>query len=150
MGRSQNPKSKAYCDDPVGVYVTTDDGESWSDQLLYVIGNATIGNTPHEYTANLSAYEGQSIKVGFRHYNVEDQVAAIVDYIVYAPQANQYTITWKVDGQEDVTETYAYGATPTWKVLCYSVTLSPCYLARNASALAISSAWSMSNTFENG
>ena len=109
-----NPLSKAYCDDPVGVYVTTDGGATWSDELLRVIGNAEIGNTPHEYTADLSAYEGRTVKVGFRHYDVEDQYAAVLDYIVYAPQANQYTITWKVDGQPDVTTTVAEGETPVY------------------------------------
>ena len=36
-------------------------------------------------------------------------------YAIYKPTVRQYTVTWVVEGQEDVVETYNYGDTPIFK-----------------------------------
>ena len=61
----------------LGVFVSTDGGSTWSSELA----GFTLNGTDTQYTVDLSAYAGQTIKAAIRHYNVTDQYWANVDYI---------------------------------------------------------------------
>ncbi|MBQ7060339.1 MAG: choice-of-anchor J domain-containing protein, partial [Clostridia bacterium] len=74
-----NPYSNSYHSENVEVYVSTDGGETWGDPVW---GMTLPGsNTPVEYTIDLSAYDGQTVTVAFRHYDTYDQWAVMLDYI---------------------------------------------------------------------
>ncbi|MBR5949167.1 MAG: choice-of-anchor J domain-containing protein, partial [Clostridia bacterium] len=61
----------------LGVFVSTDGGSTWSNQ----IAGFTLNGSDTQYTVDLSAYAGQTIKAAIRHYNITDQYWANVDYI---------------------------------------------------------------------
>ncbi|MBR5947294.1 MAG: choice-of-anchor J domain-containing protein, partial [Clostridia bacterium] len=61
----------------LGVFVSTDGGSTWSSELA----GFTINGNDTQYTVDLSAYAGQTIKAAIRHYNITDQYWANVDYI---------------------------------------------------------------------
>ena len=89
-----NCNSTSY-HEKIGVYVSTDGGETWSDELYHL---TTEGDTPTEYTVDLSAYAGQVIRVGFRHYESVNQYYAIIDYITVMDgvQVYPHNVTFKV------------------------------------------------------
>lgn len=64
-----------YYADPVGIYVTTDGGQTWSDELAYFVCEF---NYTHK-TVDLSEFAGQAIQVGFRHYDIFGQYAVGID-----------------------------------------------------------------------
>lgn len=64
-----------YYADPVGIYVTTDGGQTWSDELAYFVCEF---NYTHK-TVDLSEFAGQAIQVAFRHYNIFGQYAVGID-----------------------------------------------------------------------
>ena len=91
-----NPLSKSYGEDIVGVYVTTDNGQTWSEELLHIVPEeGTVDSV--EYRVNLSEYKDQNIKVAFRHYDSVDQYAAVIDYITILPPTG--TVTFLVQGK---------------------------------------------------
>ena len=61
----------------LGVFVSTDGGSTWSNEIF----GCTLTGSDTQYTVNLSAYEGQTIKAAIRHYNCSDMFRANVDYI---------------------------------------------------------------------
>ena len=61
----------------LGIFVSTDGGSSWSNE----IANFTTTGSDTQYTVDLSAYAGQTIRVAIRHYNVSDMFRVNVDYI---------------------------------------------------------------------
>ena len=73
-GAGQDP---SYAAEYLGVYVSTDGGSTWSDEIF----GCTLTGTDTQYTVDLSAYAGQTIKAAIRHYNVTDMFRANVDYI---------------------------------------------------------------------
>lgn len=64
-----------YYADPVGIYVTTDGGQTWSDELAYFVCEFNYTNK----TVDLSEFAGQAIQVAFRHYNIFGQYAVGID-----------------------------------------------------------------------
>lgn len=66
-----------WCDEFFGVYVSTDNGATWSEELA----SFTAGETYQQGTADLSAYAGQAIKIAFRHYNVSNMFALNIDLV---------------------------------------------------------------------
>lgn len=68
----------SYPGDPVGVYVSTDGGDTWSDELGYFKSTANYV----ECTVDLSEYAGRNIQVGFRHYGVTDLYMIALDTVV--------------------------------------------------------------------
>ncbi|MBQ4428191.1 MAG: choice-of-anchor J domain-containing protein [Clostridia bacterium] len=70
----------SYSNDFVGVYVSTDGGNTWSDELF---GQMTPTDY-QQFTVDLSAYAGQTINVAFRHYNCSDMFIAVIDDIEVA------------------------------------------------------------------
>lgn len=64
-----------YYADPIGIYVTTDGGQTWSDELAYFVCEF---NYTHK-TVELSEFAGQAIQVAFRHYNIFGQYAVGID-----------------------------------------------------------------------
>ncbi len=68
--------------EPVGIYVSTDNGESWSDELAYFVPS---GEYYEQCTVDLSAYDGMQIKIGFRHYNVTNLLGVKIDEVVVVP-----------------------------------------------------------------
>ena len=67
----------SYSNDFIGVYVSTDGGNTWSDELF---GQMTP-TSYQQFTVDLSAYAGQTINVAFRHYNSYDMFIAVIDDI---------------------------------------------------------------------
>ena len=63
--------------EPLGVYVSTDGGETWSEELAYFIAP----RDPEEKTVYLTQYAGMSIRVGFRHYTNLRLFRLNLDYI---------------------------------------------------------------------
>ncbi|MBR3299129.1 MAG: choice-of-anchor J domain-containing protein [Clostridia bacterium] len=63
--------------EPLGVYVSTDGGETWSEELAYFIAP----RDPAEKTVYLTEYAGRSIRVGFRHYTDLRLFRLNLDYI---------------------------------------------------------------------
>ncbi len=63
--------------EPLGIYVSTDGGETWSDELAYFIAP----RDPSERIVYLNDYAGQNIRVGFRHYTDLRLFRLNVDYI---------------------------------------------------------------------
>ncbi len=62
----------------IGIYVSTDGGTSWSDELGYFVAT-------DEYvrqSVDLADYVGCNIKVAFRHYDVTDLNSVDIDYAV--------------------------------------------------------------------
>ena len=75
-----NPRSSGYNEEHIGVYVTVDgDAYYWGEELWSLTLPPSV--EPVEYTVDLSAYAGQTIRVAFRHYNCTNQFAALLDYI---------------------------------------------------------------------
>ena len=67
----------SYAAEHLGVFVSTDGGNTWSTELF----GCTLTGSDTQYTVDLSAYAGQTIKAAIRHYNVTDMFQANVDYI---------------------------------------------------------------------
>lgn len=72
--RAQEPE---WADEYIGVFVSTDSGSTWSDEL----DGYTLTGYDTQYEIDLSAYSDTPIKVAFRHYKSTDQFYANVDYI---------------------------------------------------------------------
>ncbi len=64
-----------YYMDPVGIYITTDGGQTWSDEIAYFVCEPYYV----QQTIDLSAYAGQAVQLAFRHYNVFGQYAIGID-----------------------------------------------------------------------
>lgn len=71
-------QDSTYYMDPVGIYVTTDGGQTWSGEIEYFICESYYV----QRTVDLSEYAGQAIQVAFRHYNVFGQYAVSIDDVV--------------------------------------------------------------------
>ena len=67
----------AWAEEYLGIFVSTNGGSTWSGELA----GFTLSGEDTRYSVDLSTYEGQSIRLAIRHYNVSDQFNANVDYI---------------------------------------------------------------------
>lgn len=72
-----NGQDYDHYQEPLGIYVSTDGGETWSDELAYFIA----AYEPEEKTVYLNEYAGQNIRVGFRHYTERRLFRLNLDYI---------------------------------------------------------------------
>ncbi|MBR5947296.1 MAG: choice-of-anchor J domain-containing protein [Clostridia bacterium] len=80
-----NGQDTDYSREYVGVFISTDGGASWSDE----IAGWTVTGQPKKYTVDLRAYSGQSIVAALRHYIVSDMYWLNLDYIeLYCDQAS--------------------------------------------------------------
>ncbi|MDY2597151.1 MAG: dockerin type I domain-containing protein, partial [Eubacteriales bacterium] len=61
----------------IGVYVSTDGGQTWSDE----IAGFTATGTVETYYVDTAAFAGQAICVAFRHYNVTDMFSVNLDAV---------------------------------------------------------------------
>ena len=61
----------------IGVYVSTDGGQTWSDE----IAGFTATGTVETYYVDTAAFAGQMICVAFRHYNVTDRFSVNLDAV---------------------------------------------------------------------
>ncbi len=78
-----NGQDTDYCREYIGVFVSTDGGNTWSSE----IAGWTVTGAPTKYTADLSQFAGQRIRVALRHYIVSDMYWLNLDYIeVYSSQ----------------------------------------------------------------
>ncbi len=94
-----NGQDPSWASEFMGVYVSEDGGQTWSDELF----SLTATGTPTEYSVDLSDYTG-TLRVAFRHYNVTDMFRLNVDYITVTPGGEpQPTILGDVDGDGEVT-----------------------------------------------
>lgn len=66
-----------YCWEWVGIYITTDGGETWSDEIDCFCSEAEY----QQGIVDLSAYLGQSVQVAFRHYDTYDMHILIIDAV---------------------------------------------------------------------
>lgn len=67
----------AWAEEYLGIFVSTNGGSTWSSELA----GFTLNGEDNQYFVDLSAYEGLSIRLAIRHYNVSDMYTANVDYI---------------------------------------------------------------------
>ncbi len=62
-------------DETVGFYLSTDGGETWSQELGYF----TASDEPQTFAVDTSAFKGTPIRIAFRHYNNPMQSSVYVD-----------------------------------------------------------------------
>ncbi len=86
----------SYPAEPIGIYVSTDNGRTWSDEIAYFVATSSV----QTLSIDTSAYAGQAIKLAFRHYGVTDLFAVNLD-AVEVHYSN--TIPGDVDGDGDIT-----------------------------------------------
>ncbi len=67
----------AYAAEPIGIYISTDGGVTWGDELYHFIGTGEYV----KQTVDLSGYAGMYVKVAFRHYDVTDMYAVSIDAV---------------------------------------------------------------------
>ena len=83
-----------YCTEHFGVYVTTYTGHDWDEQDMDVwsdeLGYFTSIAAYQTATVDLSAYEGEQIRIAIRHYNGENQYKLVIDDIqVTTPEGEE-------------------------------------------------------------
>ena len=66
-----------YAAEYIGVYVSTDGGETWSDEIAGFTATGEVTT----YFVDTAAYAGQMICVAFRHYNVTDMFSVNLDAV---------------------------------------------------------------------
>ncbi len=74
-------QSSTFTAENMGVYVSTDGGATWSDELAYF----TVTSEYQQKTVDLSDYAGMNIKVAFRHYDSTDMFAINLDAVEVQP-----------------------------------------------------------------
>ena len=67
----------AYAAEYIGVYVSVDGGETWSDEIAGFTATGEVTT----YFVDTAAYAGQMICVAFRHYNVTDMFSVNLDAV---------------------------------------------------------------------
>ncbi len=80
-------QDSSFAAEPMGIYVTTDDGATWSDELGYFVADGEFV----QQTIDLSDYAGMTIKVAFRHYDVSDMFALNLDAVEVQPGTSPET-----------------------------------------------------------
>ena len=70
-----------FYEEPIGVYVSTDDGTTWSDELGYFVASDTV----QTFTVDLQQFNGQEIRIAFRHYDVEELWSVNLDAVIIIP-----------------------------------------------------------------
>ncbi len=73
-------QSEDFCYERFGVYVSTDGGETWSDEL----GAFVSWKIWQKGSVDLTEYAGQRIRVAFRHYDSTDQFALNIDTVEFS------------------------------------------------------------------
>ena len=89
----------SYCDENYSVYILPSDYINLLDEAVEVYGGMPTGEY-QTHTVDLGAYEGQSIRIAFRHYDVTDMYWLNIDLIKVTGTpvvVNEYTVTF-VDG----------------------------------------------------
>ncbi len=61
----------------VGVYISTDNGETWSDEIAGFTATAKIAS----YSFDTAEYAGQDVRIAFRHYNSTDMFSVNLDAV---------------------------------------------------------------------
>ncbi len=77
-----------------GVYVSTDGGASWGEELASYTSNGAY----QQCVVDLSEYEGQSIMFAIRHYNCTNQFKLNIDYICITGVKHEVTFVDGVTG----------------------------------------------------
>ena len=67
----------AYAAEYIGVYVSVDGGETWSDEIAGFTATGEVTT----YFVDTATYAGQMICVAFRHYNVTDMFSVNLDAV---------------------------------------------------------------------
>ena len=67
----------SYAAEYIGVYVSVDGGETWSDEIAGFTATGEVTT----YYVDTAAYAGQMICVAFRHYNVTDMFSVNLDAV---------------------------------------------------------------------
>ena len=78
----------------IGVYVSTDGGQTWSDE----IAGFTATGTVETYYVDTAAFAGQAIRVAFRHYNVTDMFSVNLDAVEVIGASDDPGLLGDVDG----------------------------------------------------
>ena len=78
----------------IGVYVSTDGGQTWSDE----IAGFTATGTVETYYVDTAAFAGQMIRVAFRHYNVTDMFSVNLDAVEVIGASDDPGLLGDVDG----------------------------------------------------
>jgi glucan-binding YG repeat protein len=94
----------------------------------YKNGDEVLASYEVEYEAAVPAYEGETpVKEGNAQYSYTfagwdpaiAEGAKVTENMTFTAQftesVNSYKVTWKVDGQEDLVETYEYNTMPSYK-----------------------------------
>ena len=84
----------AYAAEYIGVYVSTDGGQTWSDE----IAGFTATGTVETYYVDTAAFAGQMIRVAFRHYNVTDMFSVNLDAVEVIGASDDPGLLGDVDG----------------------------------------------------
>ncbi len=84
----------SFCSEHFAVYVST---TSATDPAAFtqVLDEQVATDEFVEYSADLSAYEGQQGYIAIRHYNTSDQFVLVVDDISYSPTCTGYNVYYE-------------------------------------------------------
>ncbi len=93
-----------YDSDFLAVYVSTDGGETWGDE---VVSSVSMG-TYIDFDIELTEYAGQTVRIMFRHFNCPDGYSIGIDYVTFNIEGETSPIIpGDVDGDGIVTATDA-------------------------------------------
>ena len=84
----------AYAAEYIGVYVSVDGGETWSDEIAGFTATGEVTT----YFVDTAAYAGQMICVAFRHYNVTDMFSVNLDAVEVIGASDDPGLLGDVDG----------------------------------------------------
>ena len=74
-------QDESWAEETFGVYVSTDGGDTWSNELGYYVSSAEYQNA----VIDLTAYAGESVNIAIRHYDITDMFMLNIDlFEVYA------------------------------------------------------------------
>ena len=102
-----------YYPDKFVVYVAVGDGMNIDDYVA-ISDFIEPGTTYEEYTFDLGAFEGQTGRFAFRHYDCEDQYAVFIDditLVVPGDEPAEWIYVNGVEGNEDILEGLTNGVT---------------------------------------
>ena len=74
-------QDESWAAESFGVYVSTDGGDTWSNELGYYVASDEYQNA----VIDLTAYAGESVNIAIRHYDITDMFMLNIDlFEVYA------------------------------------------------------------------
>lgn len=68
-----------YSSDFLAVYVSTDGGETWGDEVMSSVSMGTYV----DFDIELTEYAGQTVKIMFRHFNCRDGYSIGIDFVTF-------------------------------------------------------------------